>query len=278
MRRSLCHWLVALLLALALSGCVSAHRANSSEDDPTWTKLVQTAKQLQWSEADDGAAFAKAQKELGLEEYGAMDLGGTLFVAKGKRNEVHTRPWPKVWRAGNQMLICAGDLYGDGRTEYVLGCGWFGPMGGFIVIYDAALRKISEVKLDNVFALQLEDLLGDGGLEILCWEDHHNGTDGWLRYLAIFKPSKARGLTKVWEGATYSCSNAGGFDVTKHKLRIVRTRGKPAIIETKHIYSRGIHEDTEDGTSYSYLETPYTRTRYVWNPVSGKFEAPKEVE
>src|SRR5262249_10312156 len=146
------------------------------------------------------------------------------------------------------------------------------------VIYDDALCKIAEIKLDNVFAVQLDDLLGDGGQEILCWQDHHNGTDGWRRYVTIFKVSKSGSLTPLWEDFTYSYSNAGGFDITKRKLRIRKQHGGPAIIETKETYSRGTHEDTDNGTSYSYLETPYTITRFVWNPVSEKFEAPKETE
>jgi hypothetical protein len=207
-----------------------------------------------------------------------MQLGGELSVAQGKRNAAHAHPWPRVWRTDEQKLLCAGDLYGDGRTEYVLGFGWCGPMGGVVCVYDNELRKIADVPLDNVFSLELEDLTGDGGLEILCWQDHHNGTDGWRRYLTVFRLSKSQGLTRLWEGDSYSCSNAGGIDVTKHKIHILHTLGKPAVIETKHIYSRGTHEDTENGTSYSYLETPYTIARYVWNPVSQKFEAPKEME
>jgi hypothetical protein len=238
---------------------------------------------LQWSETNQYVAIEKAKKELGLENMGGL-AEGTLFVAHGKRNAVQTHPWPRVGfdadgiygGARDQKLLCAGDLYGNGKTEYVLGCGWFGPMGGVVCIYDEALRKIADVSLDDVFALQLEDLTGDGGLEILVWQDHHNGTDGWRRYLQIFRLSKSCGLKTVWEGATYSLGGAGGFNVTKSKIRIRRKGGKPAVIETKEIYSRGTHQDSEDGPSYSYFETPCATTRYVWNPVSETFEEPNK--
>jgi hypothetical protein len=264
-----------IVLVVVACGCVSTRRTKFVADDVTWNQLVETVNQLQWEEADQGAAFEKAQKMLGLENYGGTQLDGTLFIAHGKRNAANAHPWPRVWRTEAQKLLCTGDLYGDGRTEYVLGCGWFGPMGGAVCVYDDVLRKIAEVSVDDVFAIELEDLIGDGGLEILCWQDHHNGTDGWLRYLTVFRLSKSRGLTRVWEGSTYSLSNLGGIDVTKHKIKILRTLGKPAVIKTEEIYSRGVHEDTENGTSYSYLKTPYTITRYVWNPVSERFEASK---
>ena len=267
-----------IALILTACGCVSAHRPNTPAGDVTWTKLVEIVSQLQWSEADNGAAFERAQRKLGLENFGAMELGGTLSVARGNRTAARAHPWPRPWGTLDQKLLCAGDLNGDGRTEYILGCGWFGPMGGIVCIYDDTLRKIAEVALDDVFALRLEDLIGDGGLEILCWQDHHNGTDGWRRYLTIFKFSKSRGLMPVWEGDIYSLSTAGGIDVTKHKVRFIRKRGQPAVIETKHTYSRGTHQDTDSATSYSYLETPYTITRYLWNPASEKFEAPKGTE
>ena len=265
------------VLFLVVCGCVSTRRADPPADDVIWKKLVATVNQLQWSESDQGAAFEKAQKELELENYRPMQLGGALFVAPGKRTIAQTRPWPRVWRPDCQKLLCAGDLDGDGKIEYVLGCGWFGPMGGAVCLYDDALRKTAEVVLDDVFALELEDLTGEGRLDILCWQDHHNGTDGWRRYLTIFRFSKSRGFTPVWEGSTYALSNAGGIDVTKHKIRILRTRGKPAVIETKEVYRRGTHEDTENGTSYSYLSTPYTITRYVWNPSSETFETSKQM-
>jgi len=265
-----------IVVVVAACGCVSTRRADSSPDDVTWKHLVETVKQLQWSEAGQGAAFEKAQEVLGLEHYGGMQLDGKLFVADGKRSVSNAHPWLRVWRTEAQKLLCAGDLYGDGRTEYVLGCGWFGPMGGAVCVYDGALRKIAEISVDDVFALQLEDLIGDGGLEILCWQDHHNGTDGWRRYLTVFRLSKSRGLRPVWEGSTYSLSNLGGVDVTKHKIKIRRTLGKPAVIQTEEIYSRGVHEDTENRTSYSYLKTPYTINRYLWNPVSERFEASKQ--
>ncbi len=266
-----------IVLILAVCGCASPRQDNPSADDVTWKKLVETVNQLQWSETDQGAAFEKAQKELGLENYGVMQIDGTLFVSDGKRNAARAHPWPRVWRTERQKLLCAGDLHGDGRIEYVLACGWSGPMGGIVCVYDDSLRKIAEVSLDDVFAIRLEDLIGDGGLEILCWQDQHHGTDGWRRCLTIFRLSKNHGLMPVWEGSTYSLGNAGGIDVTKHKIRFLRTRGKPPVIETKEIYSRGTHEDEENGTSYSYLATPYTITRYVWNPVSETFAASKQI-
>ena len=269
-----------IILVLAVCGCASTRRADSPADDVTWIKLVETVSQLQASQADQGAAFEKAQKELGLEKYGGREGAAVLFVAHGKRNAVQTHPWPRVGfgagancgGAGNQNLVCAGDLYGDGKTEYVLGCGWSGPMGGAVCIYDEALRKIAEVSLDDVFALQLEDLTGDGGLEILVWQDRHNGEDAWRRYLQIFRLSQSRGLKTVWEGATYSISDLGGTYVTKSKIRIRRKGGKPAVIETKEIYSRGTTEDADNGTSHSYSKTPCAITRYEWNPVSETFE------
>lgn len=270
--------IVSITCSLLLVGCVSSRRVNSSSDDVTWRKLVESVSQLQWSEADQGAAFKKAQKELGLDNYSKMQLSGGLFVANGKRNAVQTHPWPEVWKTETQKLLCAGDLCGDGKTKYVLGCGWFGPMGGVVCVYDEALRKIAEVSLDDVFALKLEDVTGDGRLDILCWQDQHNGTDGWRRNLTIFRLSKTCHLKSVWEGSTYAFSNAGGNDVTKHKIRILRTRDRPAVIETKEIYSRGTHVDDENGSSYSYLETPYTITRYVWNPISETFVIANQVE
>lgn len=270
--------IVSITCSLLLVGCVSSRWGNSSSDDVTWRKLVESVSQLQWSEADQGAAFEKAQKELGLDNYSAMALSGRLFVANGKRNAVQTHPWPQVWKTESQILLCAGDLCGDGKTKYVLSGGWFGPMGGFVCVYDEALRKIAEVSLDNVFALKLEDLTGDGRLAILCWLDQHNGTYGWRRNLTIFRLSKTCHLKPVWEGSIYAESYAGGIDVTKHKIRILRKRDKPAVIETKEIYRRGTHEDDESGSSYSYLETPYTITRYVWNPISETFVIANQVE
>lgn len=264
------------LACTLLCGCASTQQPKSPADDATWTKLVERLNQPQWTEADKGSAFERAQRELGLENFGAMELGGTLSVARGNRTAAHAHPFPSVWRTQDQKVVCAGDLNGDGRTEYVLGCGWFGPMGGALCVYDGTLRKVAEVALDDVFALRLEDLIGDGGLEVLCWQDHHNGTDGWRRYLTIFRFSEIGGLTPVWEGDIYSFSTAGGIDVTKHTVRFIRKRGQPTIIARKHTYSRGTHEDTDNATSYSYLQTPDTVTRFVWDPVSEKFESVKE--
>jgi len=248
-------------------------RADSLQGNLTWEKLVGTVNQLEWSEADDGAAFEKAQESLGLENYNAMQLDGPLFVAHEMGGAAWTHPLPRPWHTEDQKLLCAGDLCGDGRTEYVLGFGWFGPMGGVVCVYDDTMRKIAEVPLDDVYGLQLEDVIGDGGLEILCWQDHHNGTDGWLRYLTIFRLSRSGVLQPIWEGFTYSELSVD--NITKQKIRIRQTPGKPAVIETEEVYSRGTHEDTDDGTSYSYLETPYTTTRYLWNPVTQTFETAK---
>jgi hypothetical protein len=146
-------------------------------------------------------------------------------------------------------------------------------MGGIVCIYDDAMRKIVEVPVDAVFKVQLEEVIGDGELEILCWQDHRNGTDGWRRYLMIFRLSKRLDLKPVWEGSTHTLSGAGGTAVTKHKIRILGASGKPAVIESEEIYRRGAHVDEESENSYSILETPYTITRYAWNPASEKFEA-----
>jgi len=261
-------WLVVFVALAAICSCATGRTA---ADRATWDRLIATINRLQWSAIDQGAAFEQAQKELALGNYSAMQLGGPLFVARGDRTAVSVGSHSKPWHSLDQTLLCAGDLDGDGRMEYVMGCGWFGPIGGFICVYNDSLQKIVELPTDSAFAVELEDVTGDGRPEILCWQDEHRGTDGWRRYLTIFKLSKDNGLKPVWEGPSYTYSQSGGFDITKHRIRILKVPGKPAIIESKETDNRGTHEDVEAGTSYSYHGSDHEMARYAWDPVSEKF-------
>jgi hypothetical protein len=245
----------AILAAVLLGGCASPS-VNPRVTDPTWDRFVTLVRQLEWSTADRGAACESAQKLLGLEQYSPMELQGHLVVAHGDRHKAKLFPAPYVWGADAQRLVCAGDLFGDGRTEYVFACGWSGPMGGVICIYDDSLRKIRDERVDgDVFGVELADLLGDRKLELLCWQDHHHGTDGWVRDLTIYKPAPAGEMREVWSDYTY----AEGTATARKKIQLHRVRGWPAVIEAR-----------ETSTS------PPTTTWYEWNPQLGKFQ-PQEI-
>ena len=266
LRLTVCSLLAAVCL---LTGCVSTQRA-LPPDEATWQKLIKTTKQLEWSEADQGAAFEKAQKALGLEDLSPMALEGPLFIAAGDRRRVSRHPLPRIWKTEDQNLLCAGDLFADGQIEYVLGIGWFGPMGGMICIYDQHLRKITEMPADDIFALQLEDLLGDGHLELLCWQDEHHGSGEWQRYLTIFRVSRTGILQPVWQEYTYS--EWGNINISKQKIRIHCRIGRPAIIDCVETYDLGhCKAEGPDDFSYDYVSLPWTTKRYEWDPAADKF-------
>ncbi|HTV43007.1 MAG TPA: hypothetical protein VMF08_20755 [Candidatus Sulfotelmatobacter sp.] len=244
---------IVIVLAFCLCGGCVSQRSLQPSDERTWENFVRLVNQLQWSEADQGSAFEKTQKTLGLDSYSAMELDGNVVVTPGNRHKAKPSPMPRVWAGNDEKLVCAGDLYGDGRTEYVLAFGWFGPMGGVICVYDPSLRKIVDQRVDgNVVWLELDDLLHDGKLELICCQDHHHGTDGWLRDVTVYRISKSGTLNEIWKDYIYSEFEAGV--VSKQKVRFLQTAGKPEVIET------------------TTSDAPHKTAEYVWNPASGTFE------
>jgi hypothetical protein len=206
---------------------------------------------------------------LGLSENTAWAWGGKLIIAKFPRTEAMVQPEPKVWETRDQVLVCAGDVCGDSRPEYVLGMGWFGPMGGVLCVYDSGMRKIAEVETQCLWGIRLEDLTNDGKKEIICWSDAHHGSGEWDRRISIYKYFDGAGLKLVWEGGLYE--EFSGF-LDKYEIEIKKEEGRPAVIVKKHVLSQWTEHSPDNKRANIRSFKLHPTEAYTWSPVTRRFD------
>ncbi len=260
-----------LLVGLAtLWACAALGQDKARED--AWKRFVIAAGETtngNFSKTDNGKKWLHSLEVMGLTKW--TWILDPVLVAEGDRSRVFRQPIPEVWKTNGQLLLASGDINGDGRPEYILGAGWFGPMGGVLAVYDDALRKIAEREMECIWGIELKDLTADGIPEILVWEDEHKGSGQYARWLTILGFVGDKGFAVVWRGSTYFQL---GYFLDTYRIGIDSPPGKTAVITQTRLHTEW-PQQVDDKWVVKAADLSETNV-YVWNKADMRFQGTAE--
>jgi hypothetical protein len=261
--------MILLAVIVSSSGCRTFQQAGDlQKDDADWKRFVDTAQMLDLRSESGLSNYYAACETLGLTNLNYF-IHGPVVAAKGTIRHVFQNP-PKIWEASDdQVLIVQGKVIGTNRSEYILGAGWSGPMGGVLAVYDTHLHKLAEIEMEDIWSIETKDVTADGSDEIICWEDEHHGNGLWTRWMTILKYVDGKGLVAVWRGATY---DEAGESLNKYDISIEQKKGQPSRIRSKHTYEQYLEPGDRNGNRELIKSHPNEVSSYVWNPATLRFE------
>ena len=136
----------------------------------------------------------KINKDRTKEEYGFL----LLFNNQNPR-EIEIPKFKEVLNGRSHTLLsCYGQIIPPERNGYIVGTAVEGPTFGRIIIFDDTFKKIADIDAQKVVKIKLINLLNEGALQIITWEDHHFGTNTTRRVLNIYMIYRSQAIKKIF--------------------------------------------------------------------------------
>jgi hypothetical protein len=137
--------------------------------------------------------ISKINKKKGKEQYGYQ----LMFNHHNPKN-IEIPNFEEILNGLHYILLsCYGRVIPAAKNGYIVGTVNEGPTPGNIIVFDENLRKIAQIESQKVVKIKLLDLLDEGTLQIITWEDHHYGTNTTRRVLNIYKID-VKGISRIF--------------------------------------------------------------------------------